>query len=208
MLILATIDKLQKTTSLPNLKNELTKLHSVTSLSSEKTAANNIQMDTEISSSSSIEQKLVDKGMPSEYIHRETSSDKHVTDTNKVTTSAMIDPKVQTLPNEKIIVSPIKLVSFPERKVSDDNIHTTGPSTSIPATSSPIIRSPIIRPSPSKILSIVISFFKFVNLQYSLNPINPIQALIAERQKSVEAIIFWMPISMNNHRDRNLSLPK
>ena len=117
-LTLVTIDKLQQTTSLPDLNKKPTKLHSVTSVVPERVTPDIIQMENKASLTSSIEQK---------HTNREISSDEHTTDLNEETTSAIIDQNIHTPVH---ISSPIKLVSHPsldpssEHKSSQENMKT------------------------------------------------------------------------------------
>ena len=162
-LTLVSIGKLQRTTSLPNLNKKATKLHSVTSLLSESITANIIQMENKTLSTSLIEQKH----MISDPNNLETSSTERVADFNDETIPAFIDQKVHppmhlSNPQDKLIISsPVKLISLPERKLSEEIIQT-GYINNPLATSSPTTYSPTIKLSPSEIKSIAVSFFKFI----------------------------------------------
>ncbi len=78
------------------MSDQLTKLHSVTSLLSEKTEANNIQINNKLSSSSSLEQKPIDADIASEHI-------------DKVTTSSPIIRSPIIKPSPSKILSVLKL---------------------------------------------------------------------------------------------------
>jgi len=173
-LILATIDKLQRTTSLPNFNNKPTKLHSVTSLVSERKITNITHMENQTSSKSPTVENHIDENMNSEHIKLEISSDKRTTDLNTEITPAFIDQKIHTpvhsseLPDDQTISSPVKLVSLSgldslvERRLSEENkpiIHASDPSAITSVISSSIVHPPMIKPSPSERECIFISFF-------------------------------------------------
>jgi hypothetical protein len=116
-------------------------------------------MDNQTSSKSPTVENHIDESMNSEHIKLEISSDKRTTDLNEETTSAFINHKVHPsvhiskLPDEQNLFSPIKLVSLPERKLSQEKMpimNTNDPLTAISAISSPIVYPSMIKPSPSK----------------------------------------------------------
>ncbi|CAF3899189.1 unnamed protein product [Rotaria sp. Silwood2] len=151
-----TLDKLQRTTSLPDLSNKPTKLHSVTSLLSERTPENIIQIENKIPSIYLSKQKHIKEDMISIPIDLETSRDKCSTDINEKTILTVVGGKFQTPMyvseplDQHIISSPTKLISVPKRKLSQENlqtIHINDPPGTTSAMSSPIVHPLIIKPS-------------------------------------------------------------
>ncbi|CAF1403410.1 unnamed protein product [Rotaria sp. Silwood1] len=152
-----TLNKLQRTTSLPDLSKKPTKLHSVTSLLLEQTPEKIIQIENKIPLIDSTKQKHIAEDMLSIPIDLETSRDQYRSDMNKKTRSAVIDDKFQTPVHisepldQHIISNPTKLRSLPKRKLSQENlqtIHINDPPGTTSAMSSPIVHPLITKPSP------------------------------------------------------------
>lgn len=171
----AATDKVQRTTSLPNLNDKPTKLHSATSLLSERTAANTIQIETRTLSKASTEQKHLDESMNLEHNNLEILNDARPIASNEEKILAFIDQKIHIseLLDEPTISSPIKLVSLPsldtrrERKLSEENtlpMQTDGSSATSSTISLPIPHSSMTQPASSEIQVIVLSFFTFTYL--------------------------------------------
>ncbi len=136
-LMLATIDKPQRITSLPNFNNKPTKLHSVTSLLFERTTANITQIENKTTS---------------DFIDQKIHTPVHISEL----------PNDQTISSPVKLVSLSGLDSLSERKSPEENkpiIHTNDLSAATSATSSPIVHPLMIKPSPSKRKVIVISSF-------------------------------------------------
>ncbi|CAF1054549.1 unnamed protein product [Adineta steineri] len=109
------ISTLQRTTSLPNLSKMPTKLHSVTSLLSEKIPTNLLEMENKTLLTFPIEQQHTDKDIVSRNIDLKGFNDKHEVVLNEVYIPESSD--------KHSISTPVKLMSLHESDLSKENIH-------------------------------------------------------------------------------------